>query len=127
MIQSTRKTRHSVKDKKHDTRSRLDRFQQRSPTVSTPVFCRIAALSGDIVPKPGERKPAEMSQQERRAYFDDLNARRDKALVDLVGVLTDEQKAKFAEMKGPEPPFSLATRRLGSFSDRGRAPPKPSR
>lgn len=97
------------------------------PTASTPVFCHIAALSGDIVPKPGEHKPAEMSQQERRAYFDDLNARRDKALADLVGVLTDEQKAKFAEMKGAEPPFNFAPRRLGSSSDRGRAPPKPSR
>lgn len=87
---------------------------------------RIRAIAASLAPKPGERKPAEMSQQERRAYFEDLNARRGKALADLVGVLTDEQKAKFAEMKGAEPPFSFAPRRLGSSSDRS-APPKPSR
>lgn len=79
-------------------------------------------IAASLAPKPGQHKPEEMSQQERRAYFDDLNARREKAFADLLGVLTDEQKAKFTEMKGAGPSFRFAPRRLGSSSDRRREP-----
>lgn len=83
---------------------------------------KMRAIAASVAPKPGAHQPEEMSREERVAYFDDLNARRDKALVDLVDVLTPEQKATFAAMKGPEPSFTFPPRRLGSSSDRRQTP-----
>lgn len=72
-------------------------------------------IATSLNPQPGQPKPEDLSQQERQPFFADLNARRDKALSDMLAVLTDDQKARFAEMKGKDFPFP--PRRLGSFSD----------
>jgi hypothetical protein len=72
-------------------------------------------IAESLRPQPGQPKLEDLSQQERQQYFADLNARREKAQAGMLAVLTEEQKAKFAEMKGKAFPFP--PRRLGSFRD----------
>lgn len=85
---------------------------------------KMREIAASLNPQPGQPKLQDLSQQERQQFFGELNARRDKALLDMLEVLTDEQKTRFAEMKGKEFPFP--TQRLGSFSDQpgGQQPPR---
>lgn len=76
---------------------------------------KMREIAASLRPRPGQPKLQDLSQQERQQFFADLNARREKAQLDMLAVLTDEQKAKFSEMKGNEFPFP--PQRLGSFSD----------
>ncbi len=43
-----------------------------------------------------------LSDEERQKFFTEMQERRAKAQADMLAVLTDEQKTKFAEMKGKE-------------------------
>lgn len=85
---------------------------------------KMREIAGSLNPQPGPPKLEDLSRQERQQFFADLNARREKAQLDMVAVLTDEQKARFADMKGKEFPFP--PQRLGSFGDQpnAQAPPR---
>lgn len=55
----------------------------------------------------------EASQEEREKWMTENRERQEKAQAELLAVLTDEQKAKFAEMKGAE--FKFPEPRFGGF------------
>ncbi|HWB12761.1 MAG TPA: hypothetical protein VG826_26280 [Pirellulales bacterium] len=76
---------------------------------------KMRAIAASLRPQPGQPKPEDFSQQERQQFFADLNARREKALRDMLAVLTEQQQARFAEMKGKEFPFP--PQYLGSSRD----------
>lgn len=77
---------------------------------------KMRQIAASVRPQLGDHKLQDLSQQERQQLFADLNARRDKAQLEMLAVLTSEQKAKLAEMKGKALPFP--PQRLGSSSDR---------
>jgi hypothetical protein len=74
-----------------------------------------------INPPPGKPRFQDFSQAEREQWLNDLRVLREKEQVETLAVLTDEQKARFAEMKGKEFDFPDPTRR--SNSPGGQRPP----
>ena len=83
---------------------------------------KMREIAASLNPQPGQPNPQDLSQQERQQFFAELNARRNKGLRDMLAVLTEQQQARFAEMKGKEFPFP--PQRLGSLSDQpGGQPP----
>jgi hypothetical protein len=55
-----------------------------------------------IRPPPGQPRFQDFSEAEREQWHNELQVLREKEQVEILAVLTDEQKAKFAEMRGKE-------------------------
>lgn len=61
-----------------------------------------------------------LSEEERSALFAQMRERREKAQADVLAVLTDEQKTKWAAMKGKEFKFPEPQGGFGGFDRGGR-------
>lgn len=97
------------------TQDQQDKIRETLQVVQTHL--RKAAAN----PPPGQPRFQDFSEAEREQWRNELRALQEKAQAETLAVLTDDQKAKFAEMKGKEFDFPDSTRRANPPG--GRRPP----
>ncbi|HVA50270.1 MAG TPA: M56 family metallopeptidase [Pirellulales bacterium] len=64
-------------------------------------------------PEPGQPRLQDLSQQEQQQFVADWDARKEKAKREMLHVLADEQKTKFAELTGKE--FAFPRNPFGEY------------
>jgi Spy/CpxP family protein refolding chaperone len=72
---------------------------------------KIQEIQASARPQGGRQNFQDLSDEERQKLFAEANERREKAQADMLAVLTDDQKAKFEELKGKE--FTFPQPRFG--------------
>lgn len=75
-------------------------------------------------PEPGQPTLKDYSEAEREQWRADLHKLQENAQVDMLAVLSDEQRAKFAEMKGKEFEFPYGRGLGASVGSKPRQPAK---
>jgi hypothetical protein len=82
---------------------------------------KIEKIQEDARPQGGFGGFQNLSDEERQKRFAEMRERQEKAQTDMLAVLTDEQKTKFAEMKGKDFEFPAFGGPGGGFGGRGGA------
>ena len=80
-------------------------------------------LKAAVNPPPDQPRFQDFSEAERDQWRNELRALHERAKVETLAVLTDEQRAKFAEMKGKDFDFPYPTGRANPPA--GQRPPSP--
>ncbi|HWB11524.1 MAG TPA: hypothetical protein VG826_20000 [Pirellulales bacterium] len=80
---------------------------------------KIQKIQEDARPQGGPGGFQNLSDEERQKRFAEMRERQDKAQADMLAVLTDEQKTKWADMKGKDFEFPAFGGAGGGFGGAG--------